>query len=141
VLDSFSLLAFFFGEEGKAAVSDWLHEANRGGHELLLCTVNWAELGYITVRKCGPAKWEFVRQALDQLPVRVVDADRHLAAGAVELKAAGGLSLADAFAAALAQRERAVLLTGDPEFRALGKAIEIVWIISPRPRSDRMRPA
>jgi predicted nucleic acid-binding protein len=36
-----------------------------------------------------------------------------------------GLSLADAFAAALSKEKKAELVTGDPEFRALAKEIKI----------------
>jgi len=137
VLDSFSLLAFFFGEPGKATVGEWLRRASRGQCELLLCTVNWAEVGYIITRKCGRARWRFVQDALDRLPITMVVADRRLASRAVELKARGGVSLADAFAAALALEERAAVLTGDPEFMALGKEADIVWITAPRPAQHR----
>jgi hypothetical protein len=35
---------------------------------------------------------------------------------------------ADAFAAALAMREGAVLVTGDPEFKALESTLSIQWL-------------
>ena len=38
------------------------------------------------------------------------------------------MSLADAFAAALAKARKADLYTGDPEFRALVGALRIVWL-------------
>ena len=131
VLDSFSVLAFFFGEPGMPVVRDWLHKANRNECKLLLCSINWAEAGYITIRKCGQRKWDFVQQALDELPIEIVDADRDLAAYAIRLKTHGGISLADAFAGALAMREKAVLLTGNPEFRTLESKVTVTWITPP----------
>lgn len=38
------------------------------------------------------------------------------------------LSLADAFAAALAKKLKANLVTGDPEFKAVEKEIKIDWL-------------
>ncbi|MFN0069388.1 MAG: PIN domain-containing protein [Limisphaerales bacterium] len=53
----------------------------------------------------------------------------HLATRSVADTAAGfKLSLADAFAAALAKEKKAELVTGDPEFRPLEKEIGIGWL-------------
>lgn len=38
------------------------------------------------------------------------------------------MSLADAFAAALAKEKKAELVTGDPEFKALEDEIRINWL-------------
>ena len=38
------------------------------------------------------------------------------------------VSLADAFAAALAKERKTELVTGDPEFQALEKEIKILWL-------------
>jgi predicted nucleic acid-binding protein len=38
------------------------------------------------------------------------------------------MSYADAFAAALAEQEKAILLTGDPDFKQVEKAIKIEWL-------------
>jgi predicted nucleic acid-binding protein len=38
------------------------------------------------------------------------------------------LSLADAFAAALAKERKTELVTGDPEFRPLEKEIKVHWL-------------
>ena len=57
---------------------------------------------------------------------------RALADTAADFKARFKLSLADAFAAALAQEldkeKKAELVTGDPEFRPLGQEIKIHWL-------------
>ena len=47
---------------------------------------------------------------------------------AADFKARFKMSLADAFAAALAKEKKAELVTGDPEFRPLHQEIKIHWL-------------
>jgi predicted nucleic acid-binding protein len=47
---------------------------------------------------------------------------------AADFKARFKISLADAFAAALAKEKKAELVTGDPEFKPLEKEIKINWL-------------
>jgi len=47
---------------------------------------------------------------------------------AAYLKAQYPISYADAFAAALAEQEKAILVTGDPDFKRLEKTIKIQWL-------------
>ncbi len=54
--------------------------------------------------------------------------NRALADTAADFKARFRISLADAFAAALAKEKKAELVTGDPEFKALEKEIKIIWL-------------
>ena len=51
-----------------------------------------------------------------------------LADTAADFKARYKMSLADAFAAALAKEKKAELVTGDPEFGPLDQEIEIHWL-------------
>ena len=47
---------------------------------------------------------------------------------AADFKARFKISLADAFAAALAREKKAELVTGDPEFKPFWKEIKINWL-------------
>jgi predicted nucleic acid-binding protein len=58
------------------------------------------------------------------LPLRVPP----LADLAADFKARHKISLADAFAAALAKERNTELVTGDPEFKPLEKEIKINWL-------------
>jgi predicted nucleic acid-binding protein len=51
-----------------------------------------------------------------------------LADTAADFKARFKISLADAFAAALAKEKKAELVTGDPEFKPLEKELKINWL-------------
>ena len=60
--------------------------------------------------------------------LRLFSVTRSLADLAADFKARHKLSLADAFAAALAKEKKAELVTGDPEFKALEKELKIQWL-------------
>ncbi|NUN97894.1 MAG: type II toxin-antitoxin system VapC family toxin [Candidatus Omnitrophica bacterium] len=129
VLDSYAVLAFLFEEPGGEAVRVLLKSAADTGARHLITAVNWAEVRNAVERMRGSFRsWELTKQELEQLPLEVVSTDKALAEQAGQFKARGGVSLADCFAAALAQREGAFLCTGDPEFKRLEKDIRINWI-------------
>lgn len=132
VLDAYALLAYFEGEPGADLVRSLLVEASQGRVRLLLCLVNWGELYHIVTRGRGSASAEEVANVIDELPIELVDVDRGLAREAARLKARGGMSYADCFAAALALREEGAVVTGDPEFERIEDVVPVVWL----PRSE-----
>jgi predicted nucleic acid-binding protein len=69
-----------------------------------------------------------VARNLPTLPIQFHPADRELADLAADLKSRFSLSLADAFAAALAKKLKAELVTCDPELKAVEKEIKINWL-------------
>jgi predicted nucleic acid-binding protein len=79
-------------------------------------------------RKDGEAAWQTIAGELVAAPIQFHAADRHLADIAADFKARHKISLADAFAAALAKDKKAELVTGDPEFKALEREIKINWL-------------
>ena len=128
VLDSFALLAFFRGEPGEEKVAALLERAGLRDEPLHMTEVNYAEVKYIVIRKDGKDRWEEIARELPALPIEFHPATRPVADLAADFKARYKLSLADAFAAALAKERKAELVTGDPEFKALEKEIKIGWL-------------
>lgn len=128
VLDSFALLAFLRGEAGEEKIAALLERAGLRDEPLHMTEVNYAEVKYIVIRKDGKDRWDEVACELPALPIEFHPATRSLADLAADFKARYKMSLADAFAAALAKERKAELLTGDLEFRALSKEIKIVWV-------------
>lgn len=128
VLDSYAILVFLFRQKGHEKVLELLERAAGAEKPLLIATPNWAEVRYMVERKAGAGHWPEVRTKLRALPIEIVSADEVLAEQAGALKATHRMSLADCFAAALAQQRKADLYTGDPEFRAVEKQIRVVWI-------------
>ena len=130
VLDSWALIAFFEDEPGADAVEALIHQATQEKHRLYLSAVNWAEVYYNTMREVSLEAAEARAQDIATLPIDVVGVgdDLKLARLAAQFKASHKMSLADAFAAALAKEKKAELVTGDPEFKALEKEIKINWL-------------
>jgi ribonuclease VapC len=129
VFDSYAVLALFFGEPGAQQVEDRLHEAAGANQPVLMTAMNWAEVLYQMRRKRGNEGVATAKLFEATMPFDVVPADRDLAEVAAEYKAAHKMSLADAFAAALAKQQKAELFTGDKEFKPLERELKkITWL-------------
>lgn len=128
VLDSYALLAYFRGEESAVRVRDLLDKAASADRPLQMSDVNYAEVKYILLRKDGTVAWEQAEEVLKGLPIDFHSTNRALADIAADFKARFKISLADAFAAALAKEKKAELITGDPEFKQLEKELKIKWL-------------
>ncbi len=128
VLDSYALLSFLRGEAGEDQVAALLEEASNRDVPLHMTEVNYAEVKYVVIRKDGAERWKEIERDLPTLPIEFHPANRDLANLAAEFKARHKMSLADAFAAALARERKAQLVTGDREFKALDKEIRISWL-------------
>jgi ribonuclease VapC len=90
--------------------------------------VNYAEVKYSVVKKDGAGAWAQAATVLQGLPIDFHSTTRSLADTAADFKARFKMSLADAFAAALARERKAELVTGDPEFKPLDREIKIHWL-------------
>ena len=128
LLDSFALLAYLNDEAGKTRVQALLSLAEERKCRLVMCMVNLGEVLYITERKCGLPLAQSVLALVESLPVELLDASRDLVLDAAHVKAHHVLSYADAYAVAAAMRERAVVLTGDPEFETVEDLIKVEWL-------------
>jgi predicted nucleic acid-binding protein len=116
VLDSFALIAYFQDEAGADKVEALLHKAAHEHEPLHMTEVNYAEVQYIIIRRNGLTGWETVADRLVALPIRFNPVTRELADTAARFKASHPISLADAFAAALAKIRNTELVTGDRDF-------------------------
>lgn len=128
VLDSYAIIGFLEGETFADKVETALKAARQGARRLFISQVNWGEVLYVFRREGGESAAREALKALDTLPIEVVPTDRQQALKAAEFKALRKMSYADCFAAALAKRERASLLTGDREFRQVEDEIKVEWL-------------
>jgi ribonuclease VapC len=128
VFDSYAVLALFFDEPGADQVEELLHEAAIADKPVLITAANWAEALYRMKRKRGDEGVEAAKRFEATMPLDVVPVDRPMAEIAAEFKAAHKMSLADAFAAALAKSKKAELVTGDQEFKQFEGEIKIGWL-------------
>lgn len=118
----------FERDAGWEAVSALFQEASEEKCQIFLSVVNWGEVYYITLREYGEGYAEKVMSALSNTPIELVDATKEISLQAARLKARGGLSYADCFAAATAMMNRnSILVTGDKEFKRVADEITIQW--------------
>jgi ribonuclease VapC len=128
VLDSFALIAYFRDEAGAEMIEQLMVSAGRKDSPLHMTDVNYAEVKYSIVKKDGGAAWAEAANLLEGLPIDFHPTNRGLADTAADFKARFKLSLAEAFAAALAKENKAELVTGDREFKPLEGEIKIHWM-------------
>lgn len=100
-----------------------------GEHELYLSVVNLGEVSYTIERRQGIQVATAALHRIDAYGVRIFDIDRSFALQAAKLKATRRLGYADSFAAALAQRMQATVLTGDRGFQRVEDLVPIEWLI------------
>jgi predicted nucleic acid-binding protein len=134
VLDANALIGLFEDREGAAGkIERLLEQALQKDLPLLMSAVNWGEVFYVTWRRHGEARAHEAAAKLREMPIAVIDADRERASRAGALKQKYALGYADAFAAELAIERGAWLVTADPEFSKVGKALSVYSL----PRYER----
>ncbi len=124
VLDAFALLAHLQDEPAAPQVESIL----QSGHALYMCSINLGEVFYKTARSRGIERAQSALGLIAREPVEIVDPDRDLVLRSAYLKGLHPISYADCFAAALAIRLGATLVTGDRDFERLEDEITIEWL-------------
>ncbi len=128
VLDSFALLAYLAREAVFEVVRALLRKAEASDRPAIMNEINVGEVYYRTAKDRSTAQADAFLRILETLPIQILGNTFPQVIEAARLKARYPIAYADAFALATAIREQAVLVTGDPEFRAIGDLVEIRWI-------------
>lgn len=128
LFDSHALLKLFQREAGNEKVIRLLEQANRSGAPKYLNAINLGEIVYSTKRAFGDQKKIEVLAHIERLGFIVLPVPSDLIFRAAEYKAGFSLSYADCFALASAVEHGAVIVTGDPEFRAVAHLVKISWV-------------
>jgi predicted nucleic acid-binding protein len=125
VLDANALVRLFRNQDGAAKIQDLLTQADKKLVSLRISVVNLAEVLYIFAKFSTLEKARTAIQKVRSL-VEFVSPDTEQALAAAALRSRYKLGLADCFAAELAMRTRATLVTADPEFAKLGKQLKVL---------------
>jgi len=128
VLDSWAIMSYLQGEPSAEKVADIIADAHEDDAPLLMSVVNAGEVWYIIARKTSEADADRSLRQLKQLGIDIIDADWEIAHQAGKFKAKNKMSFADCFAAALAKQKKALLLTGDSEFKQVDSEVTIHWL-------------
>ena len=113
VLDTTALVAYFKAEPLGAQVRDMLLQQPSN---LLLPFMTIMEAQYVLARTFSPSEVEQFIATLRGLGAPIIESDPAWGVAAARIKSGGGLSLADAWIAALALMHDAELVHKDPEF-------------------------
>jgi ribonuclease VapC len=128
IFDSHALLKFFQKEKGYEKVVRLLQEIRKTGATKYLNAINLGEIIYSTKKEFGDQKKLEVLANIERLNFTILPIPNHLIFQAAEYKAQYALSFADCFALASAAEHKAMLVTGDPEFKKVEHLVGIVWI-------------
>jgi len=128
VFESWAVIAYLEDEPAAEHIADVIADAHDDGIPLFMCVVNVGEVWYIIAREASVSDADRSIKELRQLGIEFVDADWTLAHEAGGFKSKYKMSYADCFAAALSKHKRALLLTGDPEFKQVETQISIDWL-------------
>jgi len=134
VLDANALIGLFEDRQVIAEkVEHLLRDALLQDLPLFMSAINWGEVFYMEWRYHGELKAREAEARLQEMPIAVIGVDRERASRAGALKQKHSLGYADAFAAELAIERGAWLVTADPEFSKVGKALSVYSL----PRYER----
>ncbi len=128
IFDSHALLKLFQKEKGYEKVVQLLEEIQKTGAVKYLNAINLGEIIYTTKKDFGDQKKLEVLASIERLNFRILPIPNELIFQAAEYKAEYSISYADCFALASAVERKAVIVTGDPEFKKVEHLAEIHWI-------------
>lgn len=127
VLDSYAILAWYNQEARAHRVRQLVRNV---GNRFWMSVINVGEVYYRVAKDLSLLQAEEAMSWVSRQPIAVVDANRSLTIEAAKIKSEYTLSYADCFAAALARRVNAQVVTGDREFLPLERdgIVELAWL-------------
>ncbi|HSB04287.1 MAG TPA: type II toxin-antitoxin system VapC family toxin [Thermodesulfobacteriota bacterium] len=128
LFDAFPLLCWLQEEPGHEKVDQLLSEAEDGRCLISLQTMNLGEVFYRVGRIAGLKLAEEILERIRLLPIRVLLVTDEDIMEAAKIKARYSISYADAFAVAKAIQTGVTVVTGDPEYKAVAKLINVLWV-------------
>lgn len=128
MFDSFALLKLFQKEAGYEKVVRVLRDAKKTKAPKYINAINLGEIIYSTKREFGDQKKLEVLANIERLGFIILPAPNSLIFKAAEFKATYSISYADCFALASALEYKALLVTGDPEFKKVEHLTSVIWV-------------
>jgi predicted nucleic acid-binding protein len=131
VVDSWPVLEWLRKREpAHSLFAEILEAASARELHLEMSRINYGEVFYNIVHRWGLEHAESYRGKVMALPITLISVDDALIDEAVALKSIYPIAYADAFAAALAIRTDAPVVTGYPDFRKLAGlgVVKLRWL-------------
>ena len=131
VLDTSAVMRLLLDESG----ADEVQRILEGDESVALPFMTLMEVHYVLLRRLTPARVDQLVTMLRASPAEVVESDSVWGKMAAQVKTRGGLSLADAWMAALALLRGASLMHRDPEFDGV-PGLKQLWVGPPSIRAN-----
>lgn len=128
IFDSHALLKFFQKEKGYENIFHILEDTRKAGDIKYINVINLGEIIYSTKREFGYQKKLEVLANIERLNFSILPISNNLVFQAAEYKAQYSISYADCFILASAIEHKAVIVTGDPEFKKVEHLVTIIWV-------------
>jgi predicted nucleic acid-binding protein len=125
VLDASAVILFLTKGMNYERVAALVKKAARGEARILISVINWGEVLYSMSKKVGLSRARADLKAISAY-VEPMVADEAVSEAAATVKFHFRLGYADCFAAELAIRMNATLVTTDPDFLKLGKQLKVL---------------
>jgi ribonuclease VapC len=129
VLDASAVIRYLTNGIGEEKVDALIRRSRQREVRLRISMVNWGEALYVLAGMVGLEKATSDLKAMSAV-MESVAIDEELAEAAAIVKFHYKLGYADCFAAALAMRMDATLVTTDPDFAKLGKKLKLLSLSS-----------
>ena len=119
LLDTSAFLTLRDDENGTDLVADLMFNAQEGKCRCYACFITLMEILYRVWKDEDEPAGRLAYEECQSLPVSWIHESKKLLEASAEIKAGNNLTLADAWIAASAMQENAVLVHKDPEFTTL----------------------
>lgn len=128
LLDSYALLAYLKKEDNYRKVVELLNSAPDDG-AIIINEINVGESYYIIARERGINQADyFIETILPNLPIDIKSNSFDQIIDASRIKVDHPVSYADCFVVATAVREKAMIVTGDPDFKRFKDIVDVEWM-------------
>jgi ribonuclease VapC len=124
LLDTSALFCLKDDEDGAAKVEKILEESKQGHYRSMISFMTAMEYLYINLIRYDEETARKAYLELTLLPINIIESNEELRLFAAELKANHEISVADAWIAATALVENAILVHKDTEYESLPKNIK-----------------
>lgn len=116
LLDTSAFLTLRDDENGADQVAELMYQAQNGKSQCFACFLSLMEIFYRVWKNENEQAGRLAYEECQSLPVKWIHETKSLLEKSAEIKAKNRLSLADAWIAASAIQEGAILVHKDPEF-------------------------
>lgn len=128
LLDSYALLAYLKKEDNYMKVMELLNSAPNEC-SIIMNEINVGECYYILARERGIKQADyFIETVFPNLPIDIISNSFNEIIDASRIKANHPISYADCFVVSTGIREKATILTGDPDFKRFADIVDIEWV-------------